>query len=249
MRIKPVLLSLSLVAAIGASVANAAPIITNGNFESTSNGNNKQLTAGYGTTTTNRTTLDGWYSSPSNTGDGGYNFVLVNSIAGTNASVKNLKNYTSSSNGGNVFASDAQYGPGALSQYLTGLTAGTQYLLTFEYAVGQQAGFSGTNVDNYWQVAFGTTTSYTTQNTSKITIAESEFSGWKTASMLFTANDSNQWLSFLAKGGSSGAPPFLLLDGVSMEAKAVPEPSTISLLLGGIGLVGFMARRRRNRQS
>jgi hypothetical protein len=249
MRIKCILLSLSLVAAFGASVSNAAPIITNGNFELTSNGTNKQLTAGYGTTASNRTTLDGWYSSPSNTGDGGYNFVLENSKAGTSGSVKYLKNYTSSSNGGNVFASDAQYGPGALSQYITGLTAGTQYLLSFEYAIGQQSGFGGSNVDNYWQVAFGTAASYTIQNTSKITIAESEFSGWKTASMLFTANDSNQWLQFLAKGGSNGAPPFMLLDGVSMDVKAVPEPSTISLLLGGAGLVGFMARRRRTRQA
>jgi hypothetical protein len=248
MSVKPLILSLLTLAALSTNVANAN-LITNGGFEAVTNGTNKQLTSGKSTTLTNRTTLAGWNSAPSNTGDGGYNFVLSNASAGTSTSIKQLKNYTASANGGNVFASDAQYGPGLLSQTINDLSVGASYLLTFDYAVGQQAGFSGANLNNFWQVSFGDTT----LNTAALTIADGEFSGWKTASMAFTATSASQMLSFLAKGGSAGAPPFLLLDGVSMNANAntsaVPEPSTISLLLGGIGLAGFLARRRRNHKS
>lgn len=34
-------------------------------------------------------------------------------------------------------------------------------------------------------------------------------------------------------------------DGVQLEITAVPEPQTLALLLGGLGVVGFVARRRR----
>lgn len=244
MRVKPSLLSLFIVGALSAGAANAN-LITNGNFETVTNGTNKQLTAGPTTTVSNRTTLTGWNSAASNTGDGGYNFVLANSLAATSTSIKQIKNYTTSANGGNVFSSDAQYGPGALSQTITGLAIGTTYLLTFEWAVGQQAGFGGQNLNNYWNVTFGGSSA----NTTSVTIADSAFSGWQTASMTFVATNASQLLSFLAKGGTSGAPPFLMLDGVSLDAKAVPEPSTISLLLAGAGLVGFTARRRRNRKA
>ena len=93
-----------------------------------------------------------------------------------------------------------------------------------------------------WLVGFGGAT----QNTSSLSIADSGFSGWKTASMTFTASNVSQALSFLAQGSSPGAPPFLLLDGVSLTA-AVPEPATWGMMLGGLGLVGLLARRRRAR--
>jgi hypothetical protein len=38
----------------------------------------------------------------------------------------------------------------------------------------------------------------------------------------------------------------MLLDNVSMQA-AVPEPSTLSLMLGGVGLAAFLARRRKSK--
>jgi hypothetical protein len=42
----------------------------------------------------------------------------------------------------------------------------------------------------------------------------------------------------------------MLLDGVALNAAAsVPEPSTLSMLLGGIGVAGLLALRRRRRQS
>jgi hypothetical protein len=242
MRIKASMLSLFTVAALSAGAANAN-LITNGNFDTVTHGTNLQLTSGTTTTTAGRTTLTGWNSAKSGASDG-YNFVLVNSLAAGNTSIKQIKNYTASANGGNLFASDAVYGPGVLSQTVNNLIVGTTYILTFEYAVGQQAGFSGANPNDYWQVGFGSSTA----NTAMLSISGDAFSGWQTASMAFVASSTSQLLSFLAKGGTTGAPPFMLLDGVSMDAKAIPEPSTISLLLAGIGLVAFAARRR-NRQA
>jgi hypothetical protein len=174
--------------------------------------------------------------------------VLNSSIANTNASAIWLEStgngYTSSSKGANVFASDALYYPGTLTQNITGLSAGSKYTLTFDYALAQQVGFDGANTNNFWQVGFGSST----KNSTALSIADNGFSGWKTATMTFTANSASQVLSFLAEGSTPGAPPFMLLDGVSLTA-AVPEPETWGMMLGGIGLVGFLARRRRAQQA
>jgi hypothetical protein len=237
MRIKSVLLSLSAVAALGANLAAANPLIANGGFESTTNGSNRQLSSSP-TNAANRSTLTGWTSSNGN--DGGYNFVLDTAIITTGASTIGLKNYASALDHGNVFASDALYYPGTLSQFVGGLQAGHDYVLSFDYALGQQAGFDGRNVDNYWQVGFGAATGAS----DKLTIDNGGFSGWKTATMSFTATSASQVLSFLAMGSAPGAPPFMLLDNISMQA-AVPEPSTLSLMFGGVGLALFLARRRR----
>ena len=129
MRIQSILLSLSAVAALSAGMAQASTnLVTNGNFESTTNGTNKQLSSVI-TLDAHRTTLTGWTSSNGN--DGGYNFVLSSGLANTWDSAIWLKNsYTSSANGGNIFASDALYYPGTLSQSISGLTVGGKYTLT-----------------------------------------------------------------------------------------------------------------------
>jgi len=240
MRIKSVLLCLSATAAFASSFATATPILVNGNFESTTNGGNKQL-SNHVTDRTDRTTLTGWTSSNGN--DGGYNFVLNSSIANTWDSAiwlrDNGNGYTSSPGGGNVFASDALYWPGVLSQTVNGLTIGKAYTLTFNYAMAQQTGFSGANKDNFWDVGFGKAT----QSTDLLSLEDGGFSGWKTASMTFTATGVSEVLSFLAKGTAPGAPPFMLLDDVALAAD-VPEPATWTMLLGGLGLLAFLARRR-----
>lgn len=245
MRIKSALPFLFAIATLGAGTANAAGnLVANGDFEATTNGTNKQLAAVV-TTDANRTTLTSWLSSNGN--DGGYNFVLNSNIANTWDSAIWLKDngngYATSFGRGNIFASDAVYWPGVLSQTVGGLTIGSAYTLTFDYALAQQVGFDGANHDNYWQVGFGGAT----QNSTALSIDNGGFSGWKTATMTFTASGVSQALSFLANGTAPGAPPFLLLDGVSLVS-AVPEPATWGMLLGGLGLVA-LARRRAAKRS
>ena len=247
MRIKSVLLVLSAFITFSAGIAHAGPILVqNGNFELTSNGGNKKIN---GTTIDAKgTTLTGWTSKEGTGGSGGYNFVLDGATATTTTSalrLEGIKNgFTASPTGGNFFASDSQYYPGQLSQLINGLTIGTSYLLTFDFALAQQSGFVGANYDNYWQVGFGKAT----QNTTKLSIPDDGFSGWKSATMAFTATSASEMLSFLARGTAPGAPPFMLLDNVALNAE-VPEPATWTMLLGGLGLIGFMARRRRNAQA
>jgi hypothetical protein len=247
MRIKPVLLSLSALAAFAAGAAHAN-LIVNGNFEQTSYGSNKQLAANGLTAAFSggtRSTLSGWTSS--NGGDGGYNFVLNAATATTTSSALRLKGDSTggiaSPNGGNFFASDPLYYPGTLSQTISGLTVGTSYLLTFDYALAQQSGFNGPNSNDFWQVSFGNDV----LTTAPLSSSDGSFSGWKSASMSFTASGVSEVLSFLAKGSSPGAPPFMLLDSVAMKAATtVPEPSTLSMLLGGVCVAGLLARRRRH---
>lgn len=240
MRLKSVLLFVSAILALNVGVANAN-LIKNGGFESTSAGGNKKIN---GTSIEDdRTTLTHWVSSEKGTDRGGYNFVLDSAIAHTWDSKLWLEGenngYTGSPTNDNFFASDSQYHPGVLSQLVKGLSVGTTYLLTFDYALAQQKNYPNANFDNYWDVGFGGVY----QTTDFLSIEAKGFSGWQTAAMYFTATTAEQWLSFLTKGTAPGSPPFMLLDNVSLEA-AVPEPATWMLLLGGLGLLGFMARRR-----
>jgi len=239
MRIRSILSCLSVLAILTANTAGAVPLVANGKFELTTNGGNKQLSSSP-IDDIHRTTISGWTSSNGN--DGGYNFVLDTKLITTWDSAIWIKKYGSDMDHGNVFASDALYYPGVLSQAITGLTPGMSYKLSFDYAMGQQVGFDGINRDNFWQVGFGNTK----QESSKLSIENGGFSGWQTATMQFTAQSAEQVLSFLALSNSPGAPPFMLLDNVNLRAD-VPEPSSISMMLGGFGLLGFMARRRKAR--
>ena len=144
-----------------------------------------------------------------------------------------------SPSGGNFFGvdGDPQYGS-PLSQTINGLTVGKQYVLTFDWAASQLRNRSGPTT-NQFAVSLGNET----QSTPVVAVASQGFDGWYTESFTYTATASSELLKFVANGTPAGAPPFALLDGVSLGV--VPEPATWALLLTGFGIVGVAARRRR----
>jgi len=152
----------------------------------------------------------------------------------------------SSPSGGNFIAMDGNFPEkptGPLSQFITGLTPGVGYTVGFDYAFAQQAGFDGDTTQN-WTVNFGSES----QTTENFDVPNHGFSVWKRASFDFTASSASQLLSFVA-WGNLPAPPFALLDGVTLTETttgAVPEPSNWAMLIAGFGIIGAAARRRRH---
>ena len=234
------LLSAATVLALGGQ-AQATELVTNGSFEQTTNGAGEFGPHG-GTTAT------GWTSS-------GYNFIIAAGSADTtgahstqynnqmalwgpnNGSANGLP--AASPDGGNFIGEDGAYQTGALSQTINGLVAGQKYAVSFDWAGAQQHGFDGKNTEQFI-VSLGDESKAT-----KVYHNPSHgFSGWMQQTFVFTATDSSETLSFLAKGTPNGVPPFSLLDGVSMTA-SVPEPATWTMMILGIGGVGAIARRRR----
>ncbi len=130
---------------------------------------------------------------------------------------------------------------GTLSQTVSGLTVGHTYTLSFNWAGAQQTSYDGPTTEQ-WGVTFGGST----QNTSIVDVPNHGFSGWQAASMTFTATSTSQMLTFAAIGTPNGAPPWLLLDGVSLtDTTAVPEPSSLLILgIGTVGVLGVGLRRR-----
>jgi PEP-CTERM motif len=168
---------------------------------------------------------------------GGFTFF---SIWGPNNGSNNGLPATSPA-GGNFLGLDADpVYSGALSQTITGLTAGQSYVVGFYWAGAQLSTTSGPTTEQV-QVTFGSQT----QSTAVVNNADEGFTGWTYQTLTFTADGPSDLLSFLAIGTPSGLPPFVLLDGVSLNA--VPEPASILLL--GVGLLGAISVRRLHRRS
>lgn len=232
--------TLAAVATFAAASAHAAPVnlVVNGGFESTTNGIG-QIDA--------ITKATGWTSA-------GYNFVFAGATAtstGANGTYGNValwgpgngvaNGLTASPLGGNFLAADGAYQTEPVQQMINNLVVGQKYDLSFYWGGAQQSGYNGAQTEQ-WQVSLGNQTFSTPiyQNTSH------GFSGWMAQTFTYTATSSSEMLSFLARGTPTGVPPFSLLDGVSLTAQ-VPEPSSVALMLAGLGLLAFSPRLRRRR--
>ncbi len=251
-------LSLALCSSDGAR----ANLVINGSFEDTSNvtpppypGNIPGTLGvggigglGYNTVAT------GWTSpETSYTNQTGYNFIFSPATAsstGSNGYNGGLalwgpgngfnNGLTASPDGGQFVGADGdtRYN-GRIQQTITGLTVGGYYQVGFWWALAQEAGNGGTPTAQ-WQVSLGSDT----QSTPNVNLPSvGGFVPWMYQTLNFTATSTSEVLSFLAtEGGPFGGPPFLLLDGVSLNA--VPEPSSLLTAGVGISLFGIGAARR-----
>jgi hypothetical protein len=254
-------LVLALLSVPGGARAN---LITNGGFETTANVTPPNYPAGppyfgapgipgsggVGQVDYN-TTVTGW-SNPlvDFTNGTGYNFIFAPSTAsstGSNGYNGGIALYgpgngfnnglTASPNGGQFLGGDGdtRYN-GPIQQTISGLVPGQSYTLGFYWALAQQSGAGGTPTAQ-WIVSLGSDT----QSTPNVQLPSAgSFVPWMYQTFTYTASSSSEVLSFLAsEGGPFGGPPFLLLDGVTLN---VPEPSSVVLL--SIGLFGIGAFRQ-----
>jgi hypothetical protein len=220
-----------------AAEARAYNLVTNGGFESTTNGSGQM--GGI-------TDATGWVTS-------GYNFIFTPGSADTSGVQSQFGNLqlwgpnnggdpsntlgATSPDGGNFIGADGAFQVGAITQTITGLVAGQQYSVGFDWAGAQQYTFTGTTTEQFI-VSLGSQS----QSTAIVTDVSHGFTGWTHTTFTFTADGSSDVLSFLAAGTPDGEPPFSLLDGVTMVA--VPEPASMVIMGTGLAALGFIRRRR-----
>jgi hypothetical protein len=231
MKIKSVIIG-GLALAFSMGSAHATQLVVNGNFTGLSNGVGQF---------DQHTTVTGW------SGNGGYNYVFTNANQPSPGYYGGLTlwdqanggangwNGKTESGAGNFAALDGDFETAAISQNITGLTSGKTYNLTFNYAFGQQQGFSGATVQSLAANIGGTS-----WDSGDFNVANHGFTGWQSADVRFTASSTSEVLSFLATGNLP-VPPFALVSTVSV---AVPELSTWALMLAGFAGLGFAGHRR-----
>ena len=232
-----------LLAAAAGTGAQAVPVIVNGDFEQTTliSPNSAQMTT---------SNVTGWSTT-------GYNFLFFPGTATTTgakptsysqlylggSTTVGASNYfpATSPAGGNFVAADGDFSVGAITQTVTGLTAGLKYAVSFYWGAAQQTGYSGATTEQ-WKVSLGSEM----YATPVVTNPNQSFSGWFAQTFTYTATSASQVLSFLAVGTPSGAPPFVLLDGVSI-AVAVAEPASwMTLVAAVLSIIGVARLKRRS---
>ena len=191
----------------------------------------------------------------------GYNFVFLptSTSATSTYGTANLTLYSqtttpsnsfnnASPTGGNFMASDINYGNGAITQTINGLTPGKVVAISFAWAGVEQTGFSCTGtctgLSANWTVQLGSSPA---QATAAAAFPSQGFTGWLNSTFYFLPVSASEILSFIAGGTPpSGAPPFALLANVS--ATTVPEPDSAAVFIAAIaGLATTVRRRPRSR--
>lgn len=238
--------SLPAVGLLAALSSFGGTLITNGSFETTSN-----VTSAVASFSINLDgTLNGWTLSGTPSGNLILNCLVASgattSLCGSHAFGGGMSfwvNPGASPDGGNYVGIDGDSNFRlALQQTIGGLTVGQNYTLTFWQAAAQQNGFTGATTEQ-WQVTFGSQT----QTSALMNDANHGAVGWNQVTMNFTASSTSQTLSFLALGTPNGQPPFVLLDGVTLNQTTTPEPATFGFI--GLGLVTIpLARKALNRK-
>lgn len=244
MKISTIAFAALVAAAVTATPAAAQEYVTNGGFETVSNNSqNFQVDPlnPFGSVT-------GWSTSSAPSGNP-YNILFHSSIATTGnalgeysgTGVEYLRALPSNNaNHGNFMALDGDTNVnGYFFQVLTGLTVGSIYTLTFDWATGQIASRTGATTEGLNVQIGNLNLTLPQRNTPSGTATP-----WTSVSANFTATGTSQTLNFLAVGTPNGLPPVALLDNVSVRA-AVPEPATWAMMLLGFGAIGATMRRRR----
>ena len=122
---------------------------------------------------------------------------------------------------------------GILSKSLL-LNAGTQYTASFQLAGNHRTGDLET-VTGILGVGIGNTSN---------TFSLAQNVGWTNFSLVFTPTTTGAYVLSFGNGGGDNMG--MLLDNVSVSVTSpVPEPETYAMLLAGLGLLGFAARRRK----
>jgi hypothetical protein len=133
-------------------------------------------------------------------------------------------------------------------QTIGGLTVGDTYSVAFNWGAAQLQSRTGGTTDTL-KVTFGGST----LTTSTLTDASKGFVDGGPVTMSFVASATSQVLTFLSVGTPTGLPPIALLDNVSVTNTTVhatvPEPASLALVLTGMGMAGLVGRRRRSPKS